>query len=1255
MADTPIQESASKKRKHDNVMESNCKRVLHSHDQINNRKRKLDLAASASNLSQNESGSITCFQINLNRRPTGVAELMTELHCSLKTFTSFIVFTQEPAVDRNSRVIGFSAGHSLVYSRTCERPRAALYCANNLNVWPMADFTSEDMATARVGTNEGEFIATSVYMDGNYENVYPDLLRKLLKYARKQRLELIIGTDCNAHSPMWGSPESNSRGERLEEFIANENLALCNIGRTPTFETAVAATIIDITLASPAMSERIHHWHVDTRFQCSDHHLVRFDLDLSPLVVKRRDFRGDKWSHFTQALPQVWNEPVMWSQETLDKEAESIQDVILEALDDTYPIKERRMKIGNVQWFNKEIMEAKRQLNRIKSRHHRLDTDETFEELRFARRQYNKLVKRLKWETWQTFCNSTETMEKMARLCKIVQRRENHTLELAEPKDSPERLVEDLVNEHFPDNQDVVEHAYDPRDWSMASIPFVDTEKTAAAFQSFHNFKAPGPDTIPPIAYKHLNYLMLHRITQCFKASLTMGYTPKVWRKSNVVFIPKPGKDNYSNVRSFRPISLSNFIFKALERVVLWHLEATALVRNPLNKNQNAFRKGRSTETALTCMVDKLESAVKNKKYALGVFLDIQGAFDNVNADSVIRGMKAKGFDRKIVNWFGWFLKNRTISINYKGCSLERNLVKGTPQGGVLSPLMWNLVFDSLLDLYNDGPTVAYGYADDAGLVTCGEDIRQLHMYMQRDVNKAIEWGKANGLTFSESKTVAVIFTQKQKRTYWKLCAPCKIKINGKEIAYNKEVRYLGIQLDSKLTWRKHIEMKVRNAKIQLVKLRNAMGKLWGAPPNMMKWAYTGVVRPALTYGALVWARAAESKWAQQEFTKLNRLAMLAMGHFRRSTPTAGMEVINYVRPLRFQILHEASMGYKRTFAMHNGKKSSAHLVHASKLWEGFPFPEVDEGEVTFNWGKKFCIDADSFSSGEPTSNGTLTVYTDGSVMNEHAGSGFHYQGYYGESGEFSYSLGTDRSVFQAEVFAIAKAAEHLIEQSTTQRRITFCIDSQAAIKALFSPKVNKKCVRTAVSCLNHLGQQNEVTLSWIKSHVGHSGNEKADALAKQGAVATDEVAADRPLISTHIIKNRVRDLVDGEWNKQWMASLPCRQTKLFFPQIDRLKSNGILKLRRKDHSLLSQLFTGHSFLNRHSALMDNEIDPACQLCGLGDEQTAHHILAICPKFQAARRMIFGSHVIWQSQPWSVMQVLHFCTEISLSDLCDHR
>ncbi len=1239
------------KRKRDCVTDSiNCKRLMHSRDLIQatrKRKHEPDLEPVDTN------GNISCFQLNLNRRHTGVAALMKELDRSLKKTASFIVFAQEPATDQNNRITGFSARHTLVYKHTCNRPRAALYLANNLNVWPMADFTTEDMATARVGTNEGEFIVTSVYMDGNNDEVYPDLLRKLVKHARRQHLELLIGTDSNAHSPLWGSPESNARGERLEEFIFSENLALCNVGNTPTYENAIAHTIIDLTITSPAFSEKVFKWKVDTFFQASDHHLICFNLDLSPLVVRRRDFRGDKWSYFTQGLPQEWDEPIMWTQEILDNEAETIQKVILEALDNTYPIKERKAKIGNVQWFNKEIVEAKYQLNRIKSRYRRLNTDESYEDLCVARRQYNKLIKRLKWQSWQNFCNSTESMEKMARLCKIIQRKENHTLELAEPRDSPERLVQDLVNEHFPGNREVSKHKYISREWSLASIAYIDTEKTGMAFQSFKNFKAPGPDTIPPIAYKHLNYSMLNRITQCFKASLTMGYTPMAWRSANVVFIPKPGKDDYSSIRSFRPITLSNFIFKALERVIMWHLEATALKEKPLNTNQHAFRKGRSTETALTCMVDKLESAVKNKKFAIGVFLDIQGAFDNVKAESIIQGMKTKGFDRKIVNWFGWLLQNRTIKIDYKGCVLERNLIKGTPQGGVLSPLMWNLVFDSFLDLYDEGPVRAYGYADDAGLVASGDDPRQLYVYAQKAVDKAAQWGITNGLTFSETKTVVVLFTRKRK-----FHMPNEIQLNGKSISYSNDVRYLGVQLDSKLTWKKHIELKVRSAKIQLHKIRNAMGKLWGAPPNMMKWAYTGVVRPALTYGALVWAQAATSKWAQVEFTRINRLAMLAMGNFRRSTPTAGLEVLNYVRPLKYQLLYEASAGYQRTMSIHNGKKTSAHLVFASKINSDIPPQEIDEGEVTFNWGKKFHIDPESFVRGEPVSTGNLIVYTDGSVMRDLAGSGFHYRGYDdSESGEFSFSLGSDRSVFQAEIFAVFKAAQHLIEKSVTRRRITIFIDSQATIRALISPKINKKCVREAVHYLNQLGHQNDVTVSWVKSHVGYIGNERADALAKLGAITEGGViATDRPQISRNIIKNRIRNIVDGEWNKEWTAvSTPCRQTKLFFPQINRQKSNDMLKLRRKDHSLLTQLFTGHSFLNRHSALMDGSIDPSCHLCGFDEDQTAHHIITSCPKFFVARQMIFGTPIITSAQALLVTQVVHFLRDTLLYELCDQR
>jgi hypothetical protein len=86
--------------------------LLHSRDLIQagrKQKHESDLE------SEDINGNISCFQINLNRRHTGVAALMKELDHSLKMTASFIVFAQEPATDQNDRIIGFSARHTLVY------------------------------------------------------------------------------------------------------------------------------------------------------------------------------------------------------------------------------------------------------------------------------------------------------------------------------------------------------------------------------------------------------------------------------------------------------------------------------------------------------------------------------------------------------------------------------------------------------------------------------------------------------------------------------------------------------------------------------------------------------------------------------------------------------------------------------------------------------------------------------------------------------------------------------------------------------------------------------------------------------------------------------------------------------------------------------------------------------------------------------------------------------------------------------------
>ena len=153
----------------------------------------------------------------------------------------------------------------------------------------------------------------------------------------------------------------------------------------------------------------------------------------------------------------------------------------------------------------------------------------------------------------------------------------------------------------------------------------VTSRKVEAAFKSFKGFKAPGLDKLRPVVLKHLDEKTMERISVLYNISLSLEYIPKVWRGAKVILIPKSGKDEYNDPRAFRPITLSSFILKGLERVVAWHLEELGIV-NRLSPRQHAFRKHHSTDTALSEVVNVIEGSVMRGGNTLGVFFDIQGA-----------------------------------------------------------------------------------------------------------------------------------------------------------------------------------------------------------------------------------------------------------------------------------------------------------------------------------------------------------------------------------------------------------------------------------------------------------------------------------------------------------------------------------------------------------------------------------------------------------------------------------------------------
>ena len=150
--------------------------------------------------------------------------------------------------------------------------------------------------------------------------------------------------------------------------------------------------------------------------------------------------------------------------------------------------------------------------------------------------------------------------------------------------------------------------------FTYPEYPFFSTDLIVESFKKFKNSKSPGPDKFKPRMLKHLPPIALDRLRQLYEASYYSGYVPQNWLMANVVFLSKPGKASYSLPSSFRPICLTSFVFKNMERLVYWNLLETSLQDNPLHDRQHGFRRGLSTDTALSMMMGRIEKALRTKR-----------------------------------------------------------------------------------------------------------------------------------------------------------------------------------------------------------------------------------------------------------------------------------------------------------------------------------------------------------------------------------------------------------------------------------------------------------------------------------------------------------------------------------------------------------------------------------------------------------------------------------------------------------------
>ena len=150
-----------------------------------------------------------------------------------------------------------------------------------------------------------------------------------------------------------------------------------------------------------------------------------------------------------------------------------------------------------------------------------------------------------------------------------------------------------------------------------------------------------------------------------------------------------------------------------------------------------------------------------------------------------------------------------------------------------------------------------------------------------------------------------IIFTRKYKPDEVR---PGDLLVNGKELELTNQVQYLGVILDPKLNWKQQVDAKCNKAIVAFHQLRRSVGKTWGLTPRVVWWLYTAVIRPMVTYAAVVWWPHADQQGAGKQLEYIQQLACLYITGAVRTAPTSALEIIVGIVPLPIYIKQEAML-----------------------------------------------------------------------------------------------------------------------------------------------------------------------------------------------------------------------------------------------------------------------------------------------------------------------------------------------------------
>ena len=1159
-----------------------------------------------------------------------------------------IVKIMEPLCSKKGKLLDIPKNYKcFIKSNTEQSPRAAILVSENIEQKVMFHDSLTDRDNCTISIKDHKDPCKRQYINANYlpyeEKVENNLLKTIMEYTNETGNGLITGSDTNCQSTLWGNNKTNSRGKELETLLNDMNINIENTTYSPTWQSRGMQSTIDLTLTN-GNAPNITNWQILQGVSESDHSYITYEIEHKKNITDQPYSKKINWQLFEQSLKAARDDcSRTTNRHSNDRKIAKDRNDIEKWTKNLNEDFRTAIETATVKYRKEVISKTEKILTSLKN----LTSENKNKFCPNKKKRPNKknktlLIKRARQTAWKNFCSQIENTKDTARIKKILTTTSLPRLgnmKLADgkltnsPKESLNRLADGLLGPDKINNDDYTSKPCPVKNTTNLDN-IINETRLAKILKQLKKNKAPGTDQITNemiiYGFEHIK----DDLIKIFKSCLKHGHTPKPWRTANAAIIPKPGKTDYAEVKSYRIISLSSNLLKILESLVLWHLKKDLNMETSLNQRQYGFRPGSSTDAALLKVINKIQTHLKANEHVIGVFIDIQGAFDNLPHRAIKKALENTPAKGEISNWIMNMVTNRDINLSLAEETINRKISKGCPQGGVLSPFLWNLVMDNLLT-NNEQFKNIFAYADDILIIQAGHDIKTVTETMERHIEKVIKWCSNQGLEISAPKTEILCWTNKPEHK------PKKLKIDNQEKELTTQTKYLGLLIDDQLKWDDHITKRVAKCKKIFFACKAAIGKKWGLDKNKIMWIYKTVILPTLTYGAIVWGPYLTNKQIKKIEPLQNLITKIYLGALK-STPKYAQNILcnllspeNQIRSTSLQraITLKAEGHWEQKQDTAKNKKIVPIMQKIDNLLYGIlkGNTSVDLTSPHLNINKKIDFHIPTRSNFKVTQNQDVIIgYTDGSKDEKgNTGFGFHIidprEGSgYSEHGK----LNNENSVFQAETFAIDRLALHLLDKDTHNKNIIIYSDSQAAIRALDKTMIKHTTVKTCHENLTKLTDKgNKVTVSWIPGHRGHDGNELADALAKMGT--------ESPKLFNHIKTPAltIKLLILRHYKKETLAefylkpklSEECLKPMKAFLQHHKKITKEIQHLNKQDTAILTKILTGHNNLNNHAYRAKLADSPKCDYCeDIEENETAMHILLDCAAFTEERQYTFG-------------------------------